>query len=93
MTVQNKIYEGLAMGKAVITGDSPAVRKTLRDREHILLCERGNARALAGAILLLRDSPELREGLGQRGQCIFKEKYSLEQIGRLAAAHLLEATR
>jgi glycosyltransferase involved in cell wall biosynthesis len=93
MTVQNKIYEGLAMGKAVITGDSPAVRKALRDREHILLCERGNARALADAILILRDSPGLREELGRNGQCLFKEKYSLEQIGRLAAAHLLEATR
>jgi glycosyltransferase involved in cell wall biosynthesis len=93
MTVQNKIYEGLAMGKAVITGDSPAIRKTMRDREHILLCERGNARALAEAILILRDSPDLREELGQRGLCLFKEKYSLEQIGRLAAAHLWEATR
>lgn len=29
MTVQNKIYEGMAMAKAVITGDSPAVRQVL----------------------------------------------------------------
>ncbi len=32
MTVQNKIYEGLAMGKPVITGDSRAVRQAMQHR-------------------------------------------------------------
>ena len=93
MTVQNKIYEGLAMGKAVITGDSPAIRRAMAHGEHIYLCERKNPAALAEAILALRDSPHLREQLERGGQCLFKEKYSIKQIGLLAAAHLLEVAR
>jgi glycosyltransferase involved in cell wall biosynthesis len=90
MTVQNKIYEGLAMGKAVITGDSPAVRAAMSHGEHIYLCERDNPAALARAILALRDDPGLRERLGQNGRCLFNEKFSMDQIGRLAASHLKE---
>jgi glycosyltransferase involved in cell wall biosynthesis len=93
MTIQNKIFEGLAMGKAVITGDSPAVRKAMVHGEHIYLCERGNPAALAKAILALRDEQGLREQLGRGGGCLFKEKYSLEQIGQLAASHLVEVTQ
>ncbi len=92
MTVQNKIYEGLAMSKAVITGDSPAIRKAMTHREHIYLCERENPAALAEAILGLRDDPELHEQLGKAGHCLFEERYSLAQIGRLAASYLLVLT-
>ncbi len=40
MTIQNKIYEGLAMGRPVIPGESPIVRATLKDGEHLVLCRR-----------------------------------------------------
>jgi glycosyltransferase involved in cell wall biosynthesis len=58
--------------------------------EHIYLCERDNPAALARAILALRDDPGLRERLGQNGRCLFNEKFSMDQIGRLAASHLKE---
>jgi glycosyltransferase involved in cell wall biosynthesis len=90
MTVQNKIYEGLAMGKAVITGDSPAMRSAMTHGEHIYLCERENPAALAEAVLALKKVPELREQLGQAGLCLFREKYSLKQIGQMATSHLME---
>jgi glycosyltransferase involved in cell wall biosynthesis len=88
MTVQNKIFEGLAMGKAVVTGDSPAVRAVLRHGEQALLCERGNPAALAQAIQALRDHPQLRQRLEQNGQRLFQEHYSLAQIGGRTTAHL-----
>jgi glycosyltransferase involved in cell wall biosynthesis len=93
MTVHNKIYEGLAMGKAVISGDSPAMRAAIAHGEHIYLCERENPAALAEAILVLRNDPQLRAQLGQNGYRLFKEKYSLAQIGRLAGSHLREVAR
>ncbi|NJM05919.1 glycosyltransferase [Candidatus Gracilibacteria bacterium] len=36
MTVQNKIYEAMAMGRPVLTGASPAVRESLIPGEHLL---------------------------------------------------------
>ncbi|MFO7624069.1 MAG: glycosyltransferase, partial [Anaerolineales bacterium] len=64
MTVQNKIFEGLAMGKAVITGDSPAVRAAMRHGEHVFLCERENPLVLTQAIQALRDFPEMHQRMG-----------------------------
>jgi hypothetical protein len=90
MTVQNKIYEGLAMGKAVISGDSPAVRAGDVAWRAYLPVRGDNPAALARSYPGLRDDPELRERLGQNGRCLFNEKFSMDQIGRLAASHLKE---
>jgi glycosyltransferase involved in cell wall biosynthesis len=88
MTVQNKIFEGLAMGKAVITGDSHAVRAAMRHGEHVFLCARENPPALAQAIRALRDYPDLRNHIGQNGSRLFQEHYSLAQIGQQMTTHL-----
>ena len=58
MTVQNKIYEGLAMAKPVITGDSPAVRRNLTPGENIWVCRREDPQALAEAIRTLFEHPD-----------------------------------
>ncbi|MFV2044188.1 MAG: glycosyltransferase [Anaerolineales bacterium] len=91
MTVQNKIYEGMAMAKAVITGDSPAVRQVLQDGEHIYLCERANPQALAKAITSLRDDPALRRRLARNGHRMFEERLNLAHNGKRLVAHLQEA--
>ena len=90
MTVQNKIYEGLAMAKPVITGDSPAMRQTLEHGEHVYLCERADGGALAKAIRTLRDDPGLRERLAEKGCRIFKEQFDLRHNGERYAGYLRE---
>ncbi len=90
MTVQNKIYEGLAMEKAVVSGASPAVRQALQDGFHIYLCERGNPESLAQAICTLHEDPEMRRKLAQNGQKIFKEQFNLIHNGARYASHLRE---
>ena len=91
MTVQNKIYEGMAMAKAVITGDSPAIRLVLQDGEHIYLCERANPQALAEAITSLRDNPALLIHLGRNGHHVFEQEFNLAHNGKRLVAHLQEA--
>jgi glycosyltransferase involved in cell wall biosynthesis len=85
MTIQNKIYEGLAMAKPVITGVSPAVSQTLKHGENIYLCERNNPLALAEAIQILRSDPILCKQLGENGYRLFHEKYDLIHIGQVFA--------
>jgi len=88
MTVQNKIYEGLAMAKPVITGDSATVRAQLEHGTAAFLTERGNPQALAQAILTLRDDPALRERLMIQGHQLFVARFSIARIGERARRHL-----
>lgn len=90
MTVQNKIYEGLAMAKPVISGDSPTVRQALAHGEQVYLCRRADPQDLARAIRILRDDPALRQRLAQAGHQRFKADLGLEAIGRQFRAHLVE---
>jgi glycosyltransferase involved in cell wall biosynthesis len=80
MTVQNKIYECMAMGKVIITGESPAVRNGFIHKEDIFICER-QAHGIAKAIKTLKINSELREKIGKNAMKKFNENYSLESLG------------
>ena len=93
MTVQNKIYEGLAMAKPVITGDGPAVRTTLTHGENVYLCRRADQASLAQAISLLHDDAGLRRRLGESGYDLFSTQFDLAQNGRRYAGVLKQTSR
>jgi len=93
MTIQNKIYESLAMKKALISGDSPAIRHEFTHGEHIYLCERANGRALADAIMVLWKDPILREKIAINGFIYFREKYDLLNNGKRFKAYIQEFVR
>lgn len=93
MTVQNKIYEAIAMGKPLISGDSPAVRLVFTHGEDIYLCERASGSALADAILTLFGDNALMENIAENGYKLFKEKYDLLNNGKRFADHLAEVIR
>jgi glycosyltransferase involved in cell wall biosynthesis len=90
MTIQNKIYIGLAMAKPVITGDSDAVRTEFTNLEHLFLCKRVDPESLANAIVTLGNDPLLREKLSVNGNKIFYEKYCISAIGKTFKKHLDE---
>jgi glycosyltransferase involved in cell wall biosynthesis len=90
ITVQNKIYEALAMGKPLISGDSPAVRQVCTHMENIYLCERASAKSLADAILTLWKEPSLREKIAENGYRLFIEQYCLAKNGSRYKTHLVE---
>lgn len=76
-----KVYDSLAMAKPVITGDSPAAREILTDKNTALLCEMGNAQAIKEGILLLKSDQKLREDLAADGYKLFKDNFSSKKIG------------
>jgi len=81
LVIPTKVYVALAMGKPVITGDSPAAREFLVNGENALLCEMGNPQALARAVLLLKRDAQLRRKLAEQGYRCFREKFSPKAIG------------
>lgn len=88
MTVQNKIYEGMAMRKPIITGESPALLQTFEHGEHLFLCARADPNSLAQAILTLKDDPDLRRHLAQTSYHLFRSQFSLTHLGECFASHL-----
>jgi glycosyltransferase involved in cell wall biosynthesis len=93
MTVQNKIYEAIAMGKPLISGDSPAIRQVFIHGQHIYLCDRASGKSLADAILALFGDSALRERIARNGYHLYKEKYDLLHNGKLFTTHLGEIVR
>ncbi|TFG67247.1 MAG: glycosyltransferase, partial [Anaerolineales bacterium] len=88
MTVQNKIYECMAMRKPVVTGDSPAVRDHFQHNEQIYLVERANSLALSTAILNLSRDSKLRNHLAQGGYAVVEKYYTIQAIGKVYREHL-----
>ncbi len=82
MTVQNKIYECLAMAKPVITGDGPAVRKAFQHGEHLWLVPREDPQALAEGIEVLCSQPSLRTFLTVHGFRRFQNSFSVRSNGQ-----------
>jgi glycosyltransferase involved in cell wall biosynthesis len=88
--IPGKAFLALAMGKPLITGDSPAARELLEDGENAILCEMGSAGALADAIRRLQKDVSLRQQIGEEGRKLFQKKCRPKILG-LRLAHLIQA--
>ena len=88
-TVQNKVWEGLAMGRPVISGDSPTIRAALVDRKEIYLIERNDPAALAMALQVLRADAALRERIAAAGHERYLAGNSITALGRQMKEALL----
>jgi glycosyltransferase involved in cell wall biosynthesis len=79
--VANKVYQSLAMGKALINADVPAIRSLFRVGEHLAICPVADPAALANSISALAADPMRRTQLGQAGQAWVHERYSPQPLG------------
>lgn len=87
--VPNKVVQAAAMGKAMVTRDSPAVRGYFRTMESAFLVPPASPEALAGALLDLRADPALRKALGAGARAVFEANFSVRVLGE-ALRGLLE---
>lgn len=90
MTVQNKIYEALAMKLPLVTGDSKTMRNTFVHMKHLYLAPRENPQALADAIMRLISDDQLRKSLAENGFEYFQTNFTVEALGKAYLAHLEE---
>ena len=80
--IPNKVFQGLAVGMPVITGDSPASRELLTGGQSAALVPMANPEALAGAIRTLKGDRALRKKIALGGQEIFRRRCSTEALGK-----------
>ena len=81
MTVQNKIYECLAMGKPVITGESPAISAAFPP-DTIVTCSRKEPENLAKTIENLRKNDDYLQVLSRNARAVFLTTYSISSLGQ-----------
>jgi glycosyltransferase involved in cell wall biosynthesis len=86
--IPNKIYEAAALGKAIITADTPAIRELFTDRQDILLCKRSDPADLAEKIMLLKNDTALRRKIADGALRLFRERCTPAAIGRGLIAEL-----
>lgn len=71
--VPNKVYQAMAVGRPIITADTPGAREILSDGENAMLVPPADPGALADAIKRLSADPELRSKLGGGARRRFRE--------------------
>ena len=80
MVIPNKIYEGIAMAKPVLTADTPATRELFTDRKDIILCEIANPGDIAQKIRELKDDDGLRSVIANGGRSLFESKLTPRKV-------------
>lgn len=88
--IPHKLWQGLAAGRAVVTGDGPGVREVLEDGRHLALVPRADAGALADAIGSLLGSPVRRTALGEAARARALEIATPDAVGRSLADAIAE---
>jgi glycosyltransferase involved in cell wall biosynthesis len=81
--VPNKVVQASAMGRPILTRDSPAIRRYFRDGVSLALTAPGDARALADAILALRARPASLAALGAEARKVFEAGFSVTALSRV----------
>jgi glycosyltransferase involved in cell wall biosynthesis len=79
--VPNKVYQGVAMGRPVLTGDSPALREFFEPGMHLQATPMAEASALASAIQMLAGAPQQAEALAETGHAHFMAHYTPAILG------------
>ena len=74
------LLEAMALGTPIIAARVGGLAEVLEDGVTGLLIPRGDATALARAIVRMYDNPELRQRLGEYAQRLQQSRYSLEAM-------------
>ena len=89
--IPNKVYEGLAMAKPVLTGDTPAIRELLTPGHDVATCAMNDPQSLAGAIRsCMGDYAQLLQ-IGRNGYDTFTEKASPTVVADVLEQTIVEA--
>jgi len=86
-----KIFEYMAMAKAIIASDLDQLSEMLQHRRSAWLVQPGNARELASAIVLLARDPELRYELGQNARASALSQHTWQQNASRVLSRLWES--
>jgi len=79
----NKGFQTLAMAIPLITRESRGSKEIGISGEHFLAVPAEDGKALAEAILFLKNNPEKRRAIAQGGRELYRQRFAPEPIGKL----------
>ena len=80
MVVPHKVYDALALGKVVLTADTPAIRTFFTHKENIVVCKDADPEDIARHIVELRDNAALRAHIAHHARAITEARFVPKQI-------------
>lgn len=80
--IPNKVYQGLALGKAVITADGKAMHPMFIHKKNVYFCRPADAKSIADAISYLYKNPSVCRAIAHAGHTLFKIDYTPKAIGK-----------
>ena len=78
--IPNKVYEYVAMKKAIITADTPAIREFFVNERDMLLCKHSDGHDIARSIIMLKDNPKLVLSLAENSYNNFIDNFKPSKI-------------
>lgn len=80
--VPHKIFQAMALGKAVITLDTPAIREFFTHGENIYLCPSAEPEAIAHGLIELYSHPEMRQKIAENSRQLVYKKFNPQALGK-----------
>ena len=80
--VPHKIFQAMALGKAVITLDTPAIREFFTHGENIYLCPSAEPEAIAHGLIELYSQPEMRQKIAENSRQLVYKKFNPQALGK-----------
>ncbi|MCA9353481.1 glycosyltransferase [Candidatus Nomurabacteria bacterium] len=74
IVIPNKVYEGLASKKPVVTLETSATKELLHDLENVIFCSSVNDKSIEERILFAKNNPAICEKVAVSGYKTFLEK-------------------
>jgi glycosyltransferase involved in cell wall biosynthesis len=90
--IPNKVYAALALGRPLLTADTPGIREALAPGDTAFLCPPGDPGALAEALMSIRARPDLAAQVASRGKALFDARFTPQAIGEQVLALLAPLT-
>jgi glycosyltransferase involved in cell wall biosynthesis len=88
-----KGFQALALARPLLTRDSPAVQDLLEPKKHIWTVPPANPRAIADAIMFLKNNPETRNNMAQQGHELFCQKFTPEKVTETLLQRLIRLVK
>ncbi len=79
--VPNKVYQGMALGKAVVTAEAPAIASILEQKKDVYMVAPNSPQALADAIVDLKADKKLKDSIAKGGRQVFLARFTPRAVG------------
>jgi len=87
--IPNKIYQGLALNKVVLTADAPVVRSLFTHKVNMYFCKPADPAELVNSLLELKKNPQLRKNIAETGYKLFKNNFTPQKVTNKLISYLV----